>query len=135
MARDANDENEGWKIKLLIFVGRTSGSVNVKTFNDNLQELQVIESKWNAIRKGLAFELLNAQEAFLCSYFAQLRRGATAKSKYAMEWRHSKDWAILNDKLICVTKRKVIMQRGEIMWKRHWQNEDGAWEKVRVWQP
>jgi hypothetical protein len=25
----------------------------------------------NAIRKGLAFELLNAQDAVLCSYFAQ----------------------------------------------------------------
>jgi hypothetical protein len=23
------------------------------------------------------------------------------------------------------------MQRGGIMWKRHWQHEDGAWEKVR----
>jgi hypothetical protein len=71
VARDADDENEGWKIKLLIFVGGTSGSVNVKTFNDKLQELQVIESKWNAIRKGPAFELLNAQDAVLCSYFAQ----------------------------------------------------------------
>jgi hypothetical protein len=48
-----------------------------------------------------------------------------------MELRHSKDWAILNDKLICVTKREVSMQRGEIMWKKHWQNEDGGWEKVR----
>jgi hypothetical protein len=26
VARDADDENEGWKIKLLIFVGGTSGS-------------------------------------------------------------------------------------------------------------
>ena len=48
-----------------------------------------------------------------------------------MELRHFKDWAILNDKLICVTKREVNMQRGEIMWKRHWQNQDGAWGKVR----
>jgi hypothetical protein len=71
VARDADGENEGWKIKLLIFVEGTSGSVNVKTFNDNMQELQVIESKKNAIRKGLAFELLNAQDAVLCSYFAQ----------------------------------------------------------------
>jgi hypothetical protein len=71
VARDADDENEGWKIKLLIFVGGTSGSVNVKTFNDNLTELQAIESNWNAIRKCLAFELLNAQDAVQCSYFAQ----------------------------------------------------------------
>ena len=48
-----------------------------------------------------------------------------------MELRDSKDWAILNDKLICVMNREVSMQRGEIMWKRHWQNEDDAWEKVR----
>ena len=71
MAREAEDGNEGWKIKLLIFVGGTSGSVNVKTFNDNMQELQVLESKRNAIRKGLVFELLNAQDAVLCSHFAQ----------------------------------------------------------------
>jgi hypothetical protein len=70
-ARDADCENEGWKIRLLIFVEGTSGSRNMKTFNDNIQELQVIESKRNAIRKGLAFELLNAQETVLCSYFAQ----------------------------------------------------------------
>jgi hypothetical protein len=71
LARDADDENAGRKIKLLIIVGGTSGSVNVKTFNDNMQELQVIESKRNMIRKGLAFELLNAQDAVLCSCFAQ----------------------------------------------------------------
>ena len=65
MARDADDENKGWKIKLLIFVVRISGSVNVKTFNDNMQDLQVIESKRNAIRKGLAFELLNAHDEVL----------------------------------------------------------------------
>jgi hypothetical protein len=71
VVRGANDINEGWKIKLIIFVGGTSGSVNVRTFNDNMQELQVIESKRNAIRTGLVFELLNAQDAALCSYFAQ----------------------------------------------------------------
>ena len=37
----------------------------------------------------------------------ELRRGATAKSKRAMELRHTKDWEILNDKLICVTKREA----------------------------
>jgi hypothetical protein len=61
VTRDTDGENEVWKIKLLIFVGGTSGSVNVKTFNKNMHELQVIESKRNAIRKGLAFELLNAK--------------------------------------------------------------------------
>jgi hypothetical protein len=66
VARDAEGENEGWKIRLIIFVGGTCGSVNVKTFNDNMNELHVIESKRNAIRKGLAFEFLNAQDTFLC---------------------------------------------------------------------
>jgi len=92
--------------------------VNVKTFNDNLKELQVIESKWNAIRKGFAFELLSAQDAVLCSYFAQ--RAEARGDRQVQE-----DWAILNDKLICVTKREVRMQRGEIMWKRHWQMARG----------
>jgi hypothetical protein len=44
--------------------------VHVQTL-DNLKELQVIESKTNAIRKGLVYELLNAQGTVLCSYFAQ----------------------------------------------------------------
>jgi hypothetical protein len=42
-----------------------------KTLNDNLKELQVIASKRNAIRKGLVYELLNAQDTVLCSYFEQ----------------------------------------------------------------
>jgi hypothetical protein len=45
--------------------------VNVKTFNDNMNELHVTESKRNAIRKGLAFELLNAQDTVPCSYLTQ----------------------------------------------------------------
>ena len=56
---------------MIVFVGGTSGSVNVQTFNDNLKALQVLESKRNAIRKGLVYELLNAQDTVLCSYFAQ----------------------------------------------------------------
>ena len=75
VAEDADGgENKGWKIKLVIFVGGTCGSVNVKSFNNNMNELHVIESvesKRNTIRKGLAFELMNAQDAVLCSYFAQ----------------------------------------------------------------
>ena len=71
VAGEAEGENGGWKIKLIIFVGGTNGSVNEKIFNDNLKELQVLESKRNAIRKGLVYELLNAQDTVLCSYFAQ----------------------------------------------------------------
>ena len=71
VAGEAGGENEGWKIELIIFVGGTSGSVNVQTFNDNLKALQVLESKRNAIRKGLVYELLNAQDTVLCSYFVQ----------------------------------------------------------------
>ena len=71
VAGDAEGENGGWKIKLIIFVGGTRGSVNVQFFNNNLKELQVLESKRNAIRKGLIYELLNAQDTVLCSYFAQ----------------------------------------------------------------
>ena len=52
-------------------MGGTSGSVHAQTFNDNLKELQVIASKGNAIRKGLVYELLNAPDTVLCSYFAQ----------------------------------------------------------------
>ena len=70
-AEDAEGENGGWKIKLIIFVGGSSGSVHAQTLNDNLKKLQVIESKRNAIRKSLVYELLNAQDTVLCLYFAQ----------------------------------------------------------------
>jgi hypothetical protein len=71
VAGETEGENAGWKIKLIIFVGGTSGSLNVQIFNDNLKALQVLESKRNAIRKRLVYELLNAQDTVLCSYFAQ----------------------------------------------------------------
>jgi hypothetical protein len=51
VAKDAEGENVGWKIKLIIFVEGTCGSVNVKSFNDNMNELHVIESKRNAMQK------------------------------------------------------------------------------------
>ena len=57
-----------------MFVGATSGSLQVQTLNDNLKELQVIESKRSAIRNGLVYELLNAQDTVLCSYFAKRSR-------------------------------------------------------------
>ena len=68
---EAEGEKRGWKIKLIIFVGGTCGSVHTQTFNNNLKELGVVESKRNIIRKGLVYELLNAQDTVLCSYLAQ----------------------------------------------------------------
>jgi hypothetical protein len=49
-----------WKVKLIVFVGGTCGSVHVQSFNDNLKELGVVESKRGVIRKGLVHELLYA---------------------------------------------------------------------------
>ncbi len=76
VAEEATRENRGWKIKLIIFVGDTCGSVHTQTFNNNLKELGVVESKRNSIRKGLVHELLNAQDTVLCSYFCAEIRGA-----------------------------------------------------------
>jgi len=69
-------EGERWKVKLIVFVGGACGSVHVQTFNNNLKELGVIDSKRGTIRKGMVHELLYAQDTVLCSYFAQ-REGAT----------------------------------------------------------
>ena len=80
VAGEAVGENSGWKIKLIIFVGGTCGSVHVQTLNNNLEELGVIESKRNTIRKGLVHELLNAQDTILCSYFAQ-KSGARVEGR------------------------------------------------------
>ncbi len=75
VAKGAEGESAGWTVKLIIFLGGTCGSVHLQTFNNNLKELEVVESKRNAIRKGFVHELLNAQDTVLCSYFAQ-RSGA-----------------------------------------------------------
>jgi hypothetical protein len=71
VAGEAEGENGAWKIKLIIIVGGTSGSVHVKTFNDNTNELKVMKSKRNSIKRGLVYEVLNAQDTVLCSYFAE----------------------------------------------------------------
>jgi hypothetical protein len=76
VAGETEREGERWKVKLIVFVGGACGSVHVQTFNNNLKELGVVESKRGAIRKGLVHELLYAQDTVLCSYFAQ-REGAT----------------------------------------------------------
>jgi alpha-beta hydrolase superfamily lysophospholipase len=75
VANGAEGESAGWALKLIIFVGGTCGSVHAQTFNNNLKELGVVESKRNAIWKGFVHELLNAQDTVLCSYFAK-RSGA-----------------------------------------------------------
>ena len=80
VAGGAVGENSGWKIKLVVFVGGTCGSVHVQTLNNNLKELGVIESKRNTSRRGLVPELLNAQDTVLCSYFAQ-RSGARGEGR------------------------------------------------------
>jgi uncharacterized protein YacL (UPF0231 family) len=80
VAGETESEGERWKVKLIVFVGGTCGSVHVQTFNCNLKELGVLESKRGAIRKGLVQELLYAQDTVLCSYFAQ-REGATHGDK------------------------------------------------------
>ena len=80
VAEETESEGERWKVKLIVFVGGTCGSVHVQSFNDNLKELGVVESKRGAIRKGLVQELLYAQDTVLCSYFAQ-REGATNGDK------------------------------------------------------
>jgi hypothetical protein len=43
VAGEAVGENGGWKIKLIVFVGGTCGSVHAQTFNNNLKELGVVE--------------------------------------------------------------------------------------------
>jgi hypothetical protein len=45
VAEEAEGENRGWKIKLIIFVGDTCGSVHTQTFSSNLKTLGVVKSK------------------------------------------------------------------------------------------
>lgn len=65
------EQQKGWKVEQLVFVGGTCGSVNVETFNQNLKLLEVPESKWNHIRRRMARRLLEEQDTVLRAYFAQ----------------------------------------------------------------
>ena len=54
VAKEAEGESAGWTVKLIIFVGGTCGSVHVQTFNSNLKELGVVESKRNTMGRNLS---------------------------------------------------------------------------------
>jgi hypothetical protein len=62
---------KGWKLKQIVFVGGTFGSIHVESFNRNMKALGVLESKWDHIRKKLVRRLLEDQDKVLRSYFAQ----------------------------------------------------------------
>ncbi len=62
---------KGWKEQQLVFVGGTCGSVHVESFNKNMKELGVLESKWDLIREKLVRRLLEEQDKVLRAYFAQ----------------------------------------------------------------
>ncbi len=93
MAEEAEGENRGWKIKLIIFVGGTCGSVHTQTFNINLKELGVVESKRNFIRKGLVHELLNAQSCAHTLRRDQEKRDAS-RSEIGMWKKLFKGWTV-----------------------------------------
>ena len=49
---------KGWKVRLIVFVGGTCGSIHVESaFNRNMKALGVLESKWDPIRKKLVRHL------------------------------------------------------------------------------
>ena len=45
LLRVGSKQGQGWTAKQVTFVGGTCGSVNVTSFEENLKELQVLESK------------------------------------------------------------------------------------------
>ena len=73
--------------------------MHTQTFNNNLKDHGVVESKRNIIRKGLVHELLNALDtvlcSVLCSYFAQ-RSGErdASRSEIGMWKKLFKGWTV-----------------------------------------
>ena len=66
------DMGRQWAVKLLTFVGGTCGSVHKEHLEENLEELQVLKSKWNGIRESLVRRLLEEQDkVFRCYYAAK----------------------------------------------------------------
>ena len=62
LLRVGKKKGQGWTAKQITFVGGTCGLVNVTIFEENLKELQVLESKWGKIRADLARKLLEEQD-------------------------------------------------------------------------
>jgi hypothetical protein len=82
--------------------------VHVQTFNNNLKELGVVESKRNAIRKGFVHELLSAQDTVLCSYFAQRSGTKNDGAVKRARWKKfAKDWIDLNKTWWKIVRRKM----------------------------
>ena len=93
---------------MIILMEGTSGSVNVQIFNDNLKELQVLESKRNTIRKGLVHELPNAQDTVLCSYVTQRSGERSDVKPYEVQrTKYSKGWTILSEACTGETRRRT----------------------------
>ena len=84
------DMGRGWTVRLLIFVGGTSGSVHKEHMEKNLEELQVLESKWKGSRERLVRRLLEEQDkVFRCDYAAkwggQKKQGAGGQETGKMQ--------------------------------------------------
>jgi hypothetical protein len=136
VAGEAVGENSGCKIKLVVFVGGTCGSVHVQTLNNNLKELGVIESKRNTIRRGLVHELLNAQDTVLCSYFAQ-RSGARGEGRSRESTVGEVFQGLDHFERDLTGSRRTEMGRKTTS-GTHKYVDGGMWEqegKSRVWQP
>ena len=82
----------------LIFVGGTSGPVHVMTFNDNLKEHEVTESKRNAIRKGLVYVLLMRKtQLYARIWRREIESEVTMNTKNGPWTRYFKGWATLSN--------------------------------------
>ena len=71
LLRVGRKQGQGWKAKQITFVSGTCGSqaVNVTSFEENLKELQVLESKWGKMRADLARKLLEEQDTVFRQYY------------------------------------------------------------------
>ena len=69
LLRVGRKQGQGWTAKQIMFVGGTCGSVNVTSFEENLKERQVLESKWGKMRADLARKLLEEQDTVFRRYY------------------------------------------------------------------
>ena len=62
-------QGQGWTAKQITFVKDTCGLVNVTSFEENLKELQVLESTRGKMRADLARKLLEEQDSVFRQYY------------------------------------------------------------------
>jgi hypothetical protein len=98
VAGDAVGENSGWRIKLIIFVGGTCGSVHAQTLNNNLKELGLSSQKETQSGKDSCTSCLMHKTRSCAHTLHKARVSGVRDVAEKVRWKKLfKGWTTLNE--------------------------------------